>query len=836
MVVVVVVAKEDNEQPADTISTAKPSSAVPAFRVGPPKDVKKSTSKVAKVGGQTDDVAGALLTKTTSKLLHMEAFEAQFTSPCLTPTVSPPAEKDCSRKRATLHQIHVDSLAFTTHEFGDEAQQEALQEDPHSHNQDDEQQVQDSEAQDSEAQYSEAQDEEQEEEDEAWGLELPHGCMGLVPGAGSKLGDSSPSSSDYSMSMHKARAAHAAAQHFNLPPSSPPPAASKSSNDNSGSWRNEVLKQTKVKKSHLNAQPTVDKGKSRVVNPEEVPHPKKRGNLSANALAEIREFADEIKAKALTLGVQYGKSSRDILVAAGFRVKPSHAKVNDANLFRSWYWATKEKPSGASRDDFNEIITNEYCLLMQDIPKDNLAARRDKMKEIYEWTENNTATASTNQTVKLVASRVDSAKTQFLGLAEAWSKLEDIEIVGVVMYVGHDPAGRQTSGVFGGSNVVRQFINNNSIDVCKHMDQYTAIFKVLRNGDGDRAAMPHNTDMTSLDMHCCLHESPRDRNHRVLGVMCREKFIEVLKIINANKTQEKANPAKMSWQKFLNLAFQYWIQVMNWPKYTPLPHPQFDVKSIKLNPLRRAVFPYLTRKLSSLYDDEKSDDTDLPLPNEVNITLLPEIQMEIWDEAKLQLAPHNPAISKWQKARGQEEIQQQELAATQPKKALKKSKATKSLKCPRVEETEDELGSQESFVDIFALHPSMRHFNSIPSIRRKGSPFCRPWVKTPIQTGLPSPLSTTHDPPPSGWSSMPILKMTGSPPNHQPPQPSQHGPPQWHRHASYSNDRAHKQFYTGRLGQYAGGSRDAVAGGDYEDPYSEEQGSDGMDDERGKYY
>jgi hypothetical protein len=90
----------------------------------------------------------------------------------------------------------------------------------------------------------------------------------------------------------------------------------------------------------------------------------------------------------------------------------------------------------------------------------------------------------------------------------------------------------------------------------------------------------------------------------------------------------------MCWQKFLDLALKYRIRVSNWPKYTPSPHPQFDVKAIKSNPLRRAVFPYLTRKLGSLYDDEKGDDEDPPLPDEVDITLLPEIQMEVWDEGK----------------------------------------------------------------------------------------------------------------------------------------------------------------------------------------------------------
>jgi hypothetical protein len=91
----------------------------------------------------------------------------------------------------------------------------------------------------------------------------------------------------------------------------------------------------------------VDKGKGKAIDQEEASRPKKPGNLSADALAEIWEFADDIKAKASELGQQYGKSVRNILVAAGLSVKPSHTKVNDANLFRSWYWATKERASGS---------------------------------------------------------------------------------------------------------------------------------------------------------------------------------------------------------------------------------------------------------------------------------------------------------------------------------------------------------------------------------------------------------------------------------------------------------------------------------------------------------
>ena len=48
------------------------------------------------------------------------------------------------------------------------------------------------------------------------------------------------------------------------------------------------------------------------------------------------------------------------------------------------------------------------------------------------------------------------------------------------MYVGDDPAGRQLSGIFGGSDMVRKFINDWGIDVRALMDKYTSIFKCVR--------------------------------------------------------------------------------------------------------------------------------------------------------------------------------------------------------------------------------------------------------------------------------------------------------------------------------------------------------------------
>ena len=124
------------------------------------------------------------------------------------------------------------------------------------------------------------------------------------------------------------------------------------------------------------------------------------------------------------------------MVAAGFGVKPSHNKVNDVNLFHSWYWATQPKPEGgksisspliegvtkdllsASRNEFNDTITKEYNELMKDIPKDDMAARRKKLKCVYEWQETSTVVPS-NKSVKSIATRLENVKVQFSGLVSS---------------------------------------------------------------------------------------------------------------------------------------------------------------------------------------------------------------------------------------------------------------------------------------------------------------------------------------------------------------------------------------------------------------------------------
>ncbi|KAI5980684.1 hypothetical protein F5J12DRAFT_901330 [Pisolithus orientalis] len=367
---------------------------------------------------------------------------------------------------------------------------------------------------------------------------------------------------------------------------------------------------------------------------------KKLGNLSTAALDEIHAFAKD--------------STHDILIAMGFSVKASHTKINEANLFHLWYWAMQPKPDGASQNSINNLITKEYNTLMIGIPKDDFTARREKLKAIYEWT------------------RVDNAKTQFSGLAEAWSNLKDIEIVGAVMYVGQDPAGCQTSGIFGGSKMMRNFINENGIDVQSLMDKYTMIFKCLRNGNGADARVAGTGSIgdvgSVLELHCCTKETPRDHNHRVSRSMMKEKMLAALRDLHVTHGIEVGDPQRVSWHWLLEFLWKSHLTIVNWPHGVSPPGPGFKYK-----------------KLGLLYDgqtdDEEEQDSldDLdadPLKGEI-------VLIKATDGTVLQQISDDP---EWQKSLKETDHQQQGTEVLQqPQPQLQQQLPFPSQKQPCVE-------------------------------------------------------------------------------------------------------------------------------------------------------
>ncbi|KAI6143420.1 hypothetical protein BKA82DRAFT_4359995 [Pisolithus tinctorius] len=282
----------------------------------------------------------------------------------------------------------------------------------------------------------------------------------------------------------------------------------------------------------------------------------------------------------------------------------------------------------------------EYNTLMIGIPKDDFVARRERLKAVYEWSESSSAIL-TNRSVKSIAARVDNAKTQFSGLAEAWSNLEDIEIVGAVMYVGQDPAGRQTSGIFGGSETIRNFINENGIDVRSLMDKYTAIFKCLRNGDGVDARVASTGSIgdvgSALELRCRTKETPRDRNRRVFGSMMKEKMLAALRDLRVTRGIEVGDPQKVSWHRLLEFLRKSHLTIVNWPHGVSPPGPGFEYKKLKAGPLRQLVVPYLWRKLGLLYDGQTDDEEEQDSLDDVL-----EIEIKCWNEEVIDILDADP--------------------------------------------------------------------------------------------------------------------------------------------------------------------------------------------------
>ncbi|KAI6098703.1 hypothetical protein F5141DRAFT_1066767 [Pisolithus sp. B1] len=322
------------------------------------------------------------------------------------------------------------------------------------------------------------------------------------------------------------------------------------------------------------------------------PYLKKPGNLSKVALEEIQAFVKDIKATAQELGKWHGQSTYDILVTVGFGVKPSHTKINEVNLFHSWYWAMQPKPAGVNKDTLNNLITKEYNTLMQDILKDDIAMRREKLQAVYEWSESSSVVPA-NQSVKSIAARVNSTKTQFSGLAEAWSNLEDIKIIGVVMYVRQDPAGCQTSGIFGGSEVIRNFINEHGVDVQALMD------KCVRNSDGTEAGLLSTGSAGDVALALELHLT-----HGI----------------------EASDPQKVTWHWLLEFMQRYHLTIINWPcGISPL-GPGFDHKKLKAGPLHQLVVLYLLRKLGHMYDGQTDDKEEQDSLDDVH-----KIEIKCWN-------------------------------------------------------------------------------------------------------------------------------------------------------------------------------------------------------------
>ncbi|KAI6127045.1 hypothetical protein F5141DRAFT_1060665 [Pisolithus sp. B1] len=295
------------------------------------------------------------------------------------------------------------------------------------------------------------------------------------------------------------------------------------------------------------------KGKGRALDTEDVdladhsdhemppPYLKKLGNLSKAVLEEIQAFVRDVKMTAQELGQQLG-------------------------------------------DTLNNLITKEYNTLMQDVLKDDFAARREKLQAVYEW---------------IVSGQVSNLAFQ---QAKVWSNLEDIKIIGVVM--------------------------------------------CLRNSDGTEAGLLSTSSAgdaaIALELHCHIKETLRDHNHRVFRSMMKEKLLAAIKDLWLTHGIEVSDPQKVAWHQLLKFMQKYHLTIINWPCGVSPLCPGFDHKKLKAGPLGQLVVPYLLRKLGHMYDDGQTDDKE----EQDSLDDAPEIEIKCWNQDIIDIPDENPLKSK----------------------------------------------------------------------------------------------------------------------------------------------------------------------------------------------
>jgi hypothetical protein len=60
-----------------------------------------------------------------------------------------------------------------------------------------------------------------------------------------------------------------------------------------------------------------------------------------------------------------------------------------------------------------------------------------------------------------------------------WYRTHGIHISGVAIFPGHEDAGRQSSGFFSGSDIMKDIINARQLDISHILDELTTILKCI---------------------------------------------------------------------------------------------------------------------------------------------------------------------------------------------------------------------------------------------------------------------------------------------------------------------------------------------------------------------
>ncbi|KAG1738080.1 uncharacterized protein EDB91DRAFT_1082840 [Suillus paluster] len=305
--------------------------------------------------------------------------------------------------------------------------------------------------------------------------------------------------------------------------------------------------------------------------------PAKKGRLPLEVVLKAQELGRTTVEAAKALGKEYGKSARVILIEAGLVMKATR----------------KESPSPPLKDDIKAWKEEQAAHYKAHPYKDPKHAAL--WQKIQEYWDGCVTGATEDLTSRSASSLMLHVRDDFSKAAGYWYHTHGIHISGVAIFPGHEDAGRQASGFFSGSDIMKDIINARQLDISRILDELTTIlkYKDLEAAQAEGVTfsfLPRSTDVPNGTL-LCNGKSARDRNRKVAPMIISEKFAEA------------GHPLKTSnnrWLDILNTLYIEQLCIHDWPAGVPPPGPDFDLKAVSASQLRALVVPYLRMHLGAI--------------------------------------------------------------------------------------------------------------------------------------------------------------------------------------------------------------------------------------------
>ncbi|KAG2039380.1 hypothetical protein BDR03DRAFT_1009011 [Suillus americanus] len=304
-----------------------------------------------------------------------------------------------------------------------------------------------------------------------------------------------------------------------------------------------------------------------------------------------QELGQNTLEAAKALGKEYGKSVRMILIEAGLTMKATQ-KESLWNQHQMWFAAAWPH------------LKEHRELCHQAHPHDD-PQHTSVWKEILENWDCAVAGSTQDLTSRSAAGLMMAVCDAFTKSAAYWHRTHGIHIAGVAIFPSDEEAGRQASGLFSGSDMIKAVINFHQLDIKCWLDELTTILKSkyleAAHAEGKTFSLLPPSSTTLNGTLLCNGKPARDRNRKVAPMMISEKFAEASHLLKTSNSR---------WLTMLDILYAEKLCIHDWPAGVPPPGPDFELKALSASQLHALVAPYLRIHLRAMYEAELGLDDD----------------------------------------------------------------------------------------------------------------------------------------------------------------------------------------------------------------------------------